>query len=495
MITTVSRMLLGLGALLGLAGAPLRAQQAPKDLKATIVSPTKVNLTWTKGTNAVGHRVLRGVGSVAPALIGYVQSPGAAYTDASAPAGTQLVYQIVAKYPNSPNAYSAKVSVMTPGAGSTASSTPTPSTSTPAPSSAAGVPSSPVVTAVPLATAKTAVLHRSPTSGVPAGRLAPAVVAEPAPAPVSAVPAAPAAPMPVSGRYRVVANGFTVIHESFDDQLSRDGKYDEVYGGFTMLHYDRKTGDVLDRDLRRTKVLGDIQNFPDRLRAGSASGSGGLRAGDSYPDAGHARFRGGVEPNSQTFPFKVWEGTLTDGADAAVILPTMWEQDNDGSTYDAWHQAEVSSASQIWFDGAVQQALKQTSLGVIAPPGSITPNMTPTFGKDALAATGFFAALGQPWVGALFAGSRDRPIGMVPGPVTGVGAALPRRAIVLTREIIEHSLNGSKILPDPASLGPGNAWMLAYFDVPVGVIPVLLRDGPGQNLQANYVMYLQVERM
>lgn len=307
--------------------------------------------------------------------------------------------------------------------------------------------------------------------------------------------------MPVSGRYRVVANGFSVIHESYDDMFSLDGKYDEVYGGFTMLHYDRKTGDVLDRDLRRTKVLGDIHNFPDRLRAGSASGSGGLRAGDSYPDPGHARYRGqdGAEPNSQTFPFKVWEGTLTDGADAAIILPTMWEKDNDGSTYDAWNLAEVGSASQIWFDQAVQQALRQTSLGVIAPPGSITPNQSPTFGEHAVGAIGFFAAIGQPWVGGLILGSRDRPIGMVPagpgGLVSSLGAALPRRAIVLTREIIEHSLNGSKILPDPASLGPGNAWMLAYFDVPVGVIPVLLRDGPGQNLQANYVMYLQVERM
>ena len=118
-----------------------------------------------------------------------------------------------------------------------------------------------------------------------------------------------------------------------------------MYGGFTMLHYDRKTGNVLDRDLRRTKVLGDINGFPDRLRAGTASRGGGLRAGDSYPDAGHARFRGqnGAEPNSQTFPFKVWEGTLTDGADAAIILPTMWEQDNDGSTYDAWHQSEVNA--------------------------------------------------------------------------------------------------------------------------------------------------------
>ncbi len=361
------------------------------------------------------------------------------------------------------------------------------------PTATAAVPSSPttgVVQLTPLRLAEaTPVLTAGPT------KLA---VAPSAPAATPSTPAAPAspapAPTPASGRYRVVANGFSVVHESFDDMLSRDGKYDEVYGGFAMFHFDRKTGDLLDRDLRRTKVLGDINNFPDRLRAGTASGSGGLRAGDSYPDAGHARYRGqdGAEPNSQTFPFKVWEGTLTNEADAAVILPTMWEQDNDGSPYDLWFQAEVASASQIWFDPSVQQAAKQTALGVIAPPGSITPNMTPTFGTGAVVASSFFAALGQPWVGALFAGSRDRPIGMVS---SGVLPALPRRAIVLTREIIEQALSGSRVLPNPASLAPAEMWLLAYLDVPVGVIPVLLRDGPGQNLQATYVLYLQVERL
>ena len=160
MRTTISQVVLGLSALLGLAGTRLSAQQAPKDLKLTIVSPTKVSMTWTAGTNATGHRILRGVGTAAPALIGYVQSPGTLYTDAGAPAGTQLVYQVMAKYPNSPNAYSAKVSVTTPSAGSTASSTPPPASSPPAtqpaatpaaPSSATAVPSSPVVATVPVA--------------------------------------------------------------------------------------------------------------------------------------------------------------------------------------------------------------------------------------------------------------------------------------------------------------------------------------------------------
>jgi hypothetical protein len=474
---------LGLAALISAAATPSVAQQAPKDLKATVVSPTKVRLTWTRGTNATTHRIYRGVPGSPPHPIDWVPTPGAAYTDASAPAGTELVYQVMGKYPSGPNAYSVKIRVTTPAATNTAAGAPSsgpPAAGGPPAKTPAAIPSSPVLSAVP-------VLRTATLAPVDVA-LAPAPAAGPAPAPA----AAPATP--VSGRYRVVANGFSVVHESFDDFLSRDGKYDEVYGGFIMFHYDRQTGNLLDRDLRRTKVLGDVNNFPDRLRAGTASGTGGLRAGDSYPDAGHARFRGqdGAQPNDQTFPFKVWEGTLTDGRDAAIIMPSIWEQDNDASPYDLWHQSEVTSASQIWFDAAVQQAVKQTALGVIAPPGSITPNITPTFGAEAAAASGFFAAMGQPWVGALFAGSRDRPIGM---SSSGVLPTLPRRAIVLTREIVEAALNGSRVLPNPAALAPPEMFLLAYLDVPVGVIPVLLRDGPGANLQATYVMYLQVERM
>ena len=261
----------------------------------------------------------------------------------------------------------------------------------------------------------------------------------------------------------------------------------------------RSQGDLLDHDLRRTKVLGDIANFPDRLRAGTGNGpygTGGLRQGDSYPDAGHARSRDqdGAEPNSQTFPFKVWEGTLTDGADAAIILPTMWEQDNDGSPFDAWQQSETNGASQLWWDGAVQQALKQTSLGVVAPPSSGTLNGDRSFADIMVSgAVQFMNPLGPIWVTALLTGSRDRPIGLG----TAAGPGLPRRAIVLTRETIEHALNAPRVAPDPAAVGLANAWMLGYLDVPVGIIPVVLVDQtiPGGSLDGAYVLYLQVERM
>ena len=490
MRTTVSRVLLGLGAVLALAGVPLVAQQAPKDLKATIVSPTKVSLTWTAGTNATGHRVLRGTGTATPALIGWVQSPGTAYTDASAPAGTQLVYQVMAKYPNSPNAYSAKVSVTTPGTGSTASSTPPPSTSTPAPSSAAAVPSSPVVATVPLQAKGTAVLRSGGTRiAAPTGQLTPAVAPETAPA------APPPPPLPVSGRYRVVANGFSVIQQGHSH-------HDDVYGGFVMLHFNRQTGQLKNQDGRRTKILGDISGrvfgepavSPDRLRAGTASPTGGLKNGDSYPNASTARIRGqgGAPPNRETFPFEVWTGDLTNNSDAVIILPTLWSRDGKTQPFDNWQNAELGAASQIWWDPAVQEALRQTTLGVIAPPGAATPNANSQW--RALERLGA-AFLGQSWALETFdPTSKDRPIGLDPA-----ARGLPRRALVLTREMIEEALNRPKAPLLPTMLVPNYpAWMLAYLDVPVGVIPVLLSDyvpPPGEPLKWTYVMYLQVERM
>jgi hypothetical protein len=488
MRTTVSRVLLGLSALL--SAGPLAAQQAPKDLKATVVSPTKVSLAWTRGTNAVGHRVLRGVGSGHPTMIADLQGPAAAYIDASAPAGTRLVYQVMAKYSSGPNRYSAKVGVTTPSAGSTASSTPPPSGSTPtatqptatpaAPSSAAAVPSSPVVAAVPLAAPTTAVLQRTPT----------------------AAPAAPPPPaLPVSGRYRVVANGFSVVQQAHSH-------HDDVYGGFIMLHFNRQTAQLLNQDARRTKVLGDINGrvFGEtdggdfkRLRAGTASATGGLKNGDSYPDAANARVRGqhSAPPNRETFPFEIWTGQLTNASDAVIILPTLWSRDGKTQGFDNWQNAELTAASQIWWDPAVQQALRQTTLGVVAPPGSSTPNSDQQFRKlGEVVGAVFLAGLGQPWaLGLVFdPSSKDRPIGLSPS-----ANGIPRRAIVLTREMIEQALNSSRVPLNLTMVVPNYPpWILPYLDVPVGVIPVLLFDyvpPPGAPLRTAYVMYLQVERM
>ena len=62
---------------------------------------------------------------------------------------------------------------------------------------------------------------------------------------------------PASNRYRVVATGFRVLHQTKDDVFSRDGHGDEVYGGFMAFHYDRNTSKLVDQNLRRTNVIGE----------------------------------------------------------------------------------------------------------------------------------------------------------------------------------------------------------------------------------------------
>ncbi len=315
-------------------------------------------------------------------------------------------------------------------------------------------------------------------------RATPAAAPAPQPAPPTPAPA-------TSGRYRVVANGFSVVQQAHSH-------HDDVYGGFIMLHFNRQNGEVMDQDARHTKVLGDINGRVfgetdggdfNRLRAGTANASGGLKNGDSYPDAGHARFRGqdGTPPNRVTFPFEIWSGDLTNASDAVVILPSLWSRDGKLTGFDQWQSSELAAGSQIWYDQAVQQALHQTTLGVVAPPGAVTPNGDPNFSKLAtIVGAAVLGGMGNPSAWALALplfdpSAHDFPIGFDPS-----AKALPRRAIVLTREMIEQALNSPPAPLSPTMLVPNYpAWILGYLQVPVGVIPVLLFDHvppPGEPL-------------
>lgn len=338
-------------------------------------------------------------------------------------------------------------------------------------------------------------------------------VSLPAPAPViSPAPVTPpaAAPVVTSGRYRVVANGFRVLHETKDDILSRDGKGDEVYGAFTMFHYDRHTGTLLDRDLRRTLVVGDVWNFPGRVKGGSWSATGGFRAGDKYPASGEPFVRHGA-PSRDTFPFLIWEGPLSDGLDAVVILPTIWEYDGGTAVYDQWFFRELADQQSIWAAVGVQEMIGGHKLGVVVPSGELgAPG-----GVSATAPAGFQTTLLQ--IGAMFGiTSFDRPLGM---KNVGGFAVLPRRAVVLTREIIEASLQQLASMPTSdadalsraatalndlqnsvTSMGTSSGSTTSSSaqpnaGLPYGTIAIPLIDGQGQDFQGQYVMYIQVERI
>lgn len=310
-----------------------------------------------------------------------------------------------------------------------------------------------------------------------------------------AAPAAPAATAPniISGNYRVVATGFRVLHETKDDMFSRDGKYDEVYGAFIMLHYDRMTSALLDKDLGRTKVIGDTNHLPGRVKGGTASADGGLAAGDVFPAVADPSKLYGAQPTNYSFPYLIWTGTLTNERDAVIILPTIWEYDGQPAGYDNWFAHEIADSPRIWSDAGVQRALTADVLGVTMPPGTPQSSGWPSFRADSLFEMTFFGS----GIETLFGmGSYDRPIGATH---SGVFPTLPRRAIVITREIIESTLN------KPPIAAPVSTGMLGTVSnlfttmpnggMPYGTIAVPLFDGPGNDLQGQYILYITVERI
>ena len=301
-----------------------------------------------------------------------------------------------------------------------------------------------------------------------------------------------------SGRYRVIATGFRVLHETQDDILSRDGKADEVYGAFTMFHFDRTSSAMLDRDLRRTKVIGDINQHPGRLKGGTASMSGGFGPGDVFPAVADPSMRYQTEPTDQSFPFLVWQGTLTDAKDAVIILPTLWEWDGNDDGYNKWFESELAHASNIWSDVGVQSALTHGDLGLITPPGQVETSYGKTFTATAVFE---FLFIGAGPFSMLGTGDYDRPIGATMG--AGGSPSLPRRAIVITRENVEVALQKraatvpGSTLPSGVviNLPPNATAILPNGGLPFGTIAVPLFDGPGDLLQGRYILYLTVERI
>lgn len=283
------------------------------------------------------------------------------------------------------------------------------------------------------------------------------------------LPAASIVLKTVTTKYRVVANGFRVVHATYDDMLQRDGKGDEVFGAFMMFHINRASSQVLDRDLRHTLVHGDVNGQSGRVQAGTASSMGGLVTGDFFPAVTDPSQRYGAQPTDTQFPFLVWQGTLTDQQDAVIIFPTLWEWDGNSQGYDQWYSNEMTQAPNILTDPVVRQSLSSPTIQLIAPAGS-----TGVAGGPAISVGQVVAMANLDLQAVLLAGSFDRPIG-----VMGLSTApkLPRRAIVLTREKIETTLG---LKPSASS----------------GIMAVALVDAPWiPDLQGSYVLYLQVERI
>jgi hypothetical protein len=325
--------------------------------------------------------------------------------------------------------------------------------------------------------------------------------------PPTATSTPPPVTLPVSGKYLVTLTGIRCYQASMDDMLSRDGMGDEVYAATYIRRYDRRTGELVDTVTRQSASHGDVQNFDNqRLQAGSRSQTGGIQDGDMIPGPALIATRS-VTPQDVTFPMRLWEGTLTDGVDALVMSPSLWEQDVGDAFYGQWLQNQTTLNLSMFAKQGVQDQISQKAFGAVifGMSGNDSNASGMSMGRM-LVDTGMMAlGAGVPIIG-LLATTADRPLGLVQNgrDVT----ALPNHTVILTREIIEAALAKPALgnIPSPVANMPQALSTPAVARIGViapkpGIIVVHLQERDVNGMlalperPAIYQMYIQVERV
>jgi hypothetical protein len=335
----------------------------------------------------------------------------------------------------------------------------------------------------------------------------PGAPAPPPPAVTPPPPAAPTTPAP-SGRYLVSVTGVRAYQMSTDDILSRDGRGDEVYAAAFVRRYDRRTAQLLESPLRKTVVYGDVTNATQRIQGGSASATGGIQDGDMVPGGTLVAVRS-TPAQDTTFPWRLWEGTLTNDSDVLIISPSIWEVDGGTAISNLWEQQQQALHLSAFAYQSVQDQIAQKTFGTLvsSAAGLGGNNVLDTQLRGAADIVLFQFGLAAV---TLLATSNDRPIGLVAtGPDQTV---LPNQLVVLTREIIEAALAqpARGQIPSPVAttynFGSGLLQNNAAARLPVaapkpGILVIQFED---RNVQgglgfperpAIYQMFIQVERL
>ena len=284
-----------------------------------------------------------------------------------------------------------------------------------------------------------------------------------------------------SGRYRLLITGFRVNRPTFDERINGNGDEDYVAVGLSTL--DRRDSSVIQPwTTIKSDSYGDVGRFPSFVRAGSATPTGGLWAGDVVPTGTDPRTPSG-SPSPNRFPLAVWEGTLRDGIDALIVKPTVWENDGQVETYDKWatlrdRSGNYMQPARIGRANEQDHAAQATIIKDRAGRGEITTfRGTPVFFCSELIPISDYCH-----------GGFDRPVGMnrVGGCIGydfQTNAVWCDLAVVITREGIERALSASQV----GGIAPG---LIAIPLIePTGVD--LLTGG----YEGSYELYLRVERM
>lgn len=314
-------------------------------------------------------------------------------------------------------------------------------------------------------------IQRNPMPGDPANCEMMAVPPQPESATIAGTPAQavpvgtqqsgyiPAPAGPSSGRFRVVLNGFFVSHETNDHAMEVDGKHDEVYIVADVAEFDA-TGGIADRRSRQSLVIGDIdgQETPTRIPGGRASAFGGLQTGDNYPTAADP-WRRTLATSERKPPMLLWEGTLTRGSRAVVIVPTIWEWDGPRDVLINYQRSIV---------GSLARYVRSLNINETSSASLVTPM---TGGPGAERLVGF-----EPTGNAA-----DRPIGMSVTAGSFIAAAdehLGREWFTPKRLLLTYDMAQAVVTSTAGGFGPG-------------VLPIVYQDH--QDLAGNYVLFVQIE--
>jgi hypothetical protein len=255
--------------------------------------------------------------------------------------------------------------------------------------------------------------------------------------------------MAQKGRFRVIANGFRVNQQTWDNALQVDGKADEVYLAGDVRVVDR-TGKTLLASHVRSLVMGDTNHFPDRVQAGSASDKGGLRTGDSFPDNPSHPSSGVLTPGQP--PMLYVEVDLVQGQNAVAVTPSIWEWDGPESLFNNLLDTIAANGSKI------AQAIAAVSTGA-ALPNPVVQGIDK--GIPALIAA----------LDSIIGVAADRPIGMIK---QGNSFVFNPQTVILNFD--------TAVLATQTDFGHG-----------LGVLEIDYKDDA--KLGGNYSLFLQVEQV
>lgn len=273
-------------------------------------------------------------------------------------------------------------------------------------------------------------------------------------------------PAPTASTFRVTLLGFRADRQTWDHAFESDGGGDEVFVLAESRVVDAANRTVSGPSSARSVVVGDTNNYPNRLRGGSArapfGGNGGFASGDRFPTT-TPWIRGG-EPQPDRFPMLLFQGDLADGQ-AAMIVPTIWEWDGEPSflaTLGRILFAPLLPLSDV--AGLVVNAPSPTEV-----PAAIARTVVRTASSLGLrqGAPGVNVTVGK----SLLGDAKDRPVGMQDA---GVNYVFDPQVLVFNRAAAQQ---------------------LARTDFGFGRGVIAVRYQDTEALKGDYTLFVQVEQV